>query len=87
MVSADVVIKNKVGLHSRPATCFIQKANEFKCGMWIEKDSKKVNAKSLLGVLSLGVLQGAEIRIIADGSDEADALNAMKALVEANFAD
>ena len=87
MVSADVTIKNKVGLHSRPATCFIQKANEFKCGIWIEKDSKKVNAKSLLGVLSLGVLQGTEIKIIADGSDEDDAIESMKALVESNFSD
>ncbi len=87
MISADVVIKNKVGLHSRPATCFIQKANEFKCGIWIERDSKKVNAKSLLGVLSLGVLQGTEIKIIADGADEEEAMNAMKALVESNFAD
>ncbi len=87
MISAEVVIKNKVGIRSKPATCFVQKANEFKCGMFIEKDSKKVNAKSLLGVLSLGVLQGTEIRIIADGVDEEAAIEAMKTLIESNFAE
>ena len=55
MVTQEVTINNEVGLHARPATFFIQKANEFKSGIWVEKDERRVNAKSLLGVLSLGI--------------------------------
>lgn len=87
MISETVVIQNKVGLHSRPATSFIQKANEYKCSVWIEKNERRVNAKSLLGVLSLGVLQGTEISIIADGPDERDAIDAMVSLVHSDFSD
>ena len=61
MCVKDVVIKNQVGLHARPATFFIQKANEFKSSIWVEKDERKVNAKSLLGVLSLGSVGGPSI--------------------------
>ncbi len=87
MISETVVIQNRVGLHSRPATSFIQKANEYKCSVWIEKNERRVNAKSLLGVLSLGVLQGTEINIIADGADERDAIQAMVALVHSDFSE
>ncbi len=87
MISETVVIQNRVGLHSRPATSFIQKANEYKCSVWIEKNERRVNAKSLLGVLSLGVLQGTEISIIADGPDERDAIDAMVSLVNSDFSD
>ena len=58
MVTQEVTINNEVGLHARPATFFIQKANEFKSGIWVEKDERRVNAKSLLGVLSLGITKG-----------------------------
>ena len=58
MYTQNVTINNEVGLHARPATFFIQKANEFKSGIWLEKDERRVNAKSLLGVLSLGHRQG-----------------------------
>ena len=51
MITKEAVINNQVGLHARPATFFIQKANEFKSSIWIEKDERRVNAKSLLGVL------------------------------------
>ena len=87
MISETVVIQNRVGLHSRPATSFIQKANEYKCSVWIEKNERRVNAKSLLGVLSLGVLQGTEINIIADGVDERDAIQAMVSLVHSDFSE
>ena len=70
MFSKEVVVQNQVGLHARPATFFIQKANEFKSSIWVEKDERKVNAKSLLGVLSLGIVGGTTIKIIVDGSDE-----------------
>ena len=58
MYTQNVMINNEVGLHARPATFFIQKANEFKSGIWVEKDERRVNAKSLLGVLSLGIGKG-----------------------------
>ena len=85
MCVKDVVIQNKVGLHARPATFFIQKANEFKSTVWVEKEERRVNAKSLLGVLSLGIVGGTAIRIIVDGSDEEEALNALVELVESGF--
>lgn len=83
----DVVVKNQVGLHARPATFFIQKANEFKSSIWVEKEERRVNGKSLLGVLSLGIIGGTSIRIIADGSDEELAVNSLVALVESEFAE
>ena len=73
MVVKNVTITNQVGLHARPATFFIQKANEYRCSIWVEKDDRKVNAKSLLGVLSLGIVCGTNINIIADGADEEEA--------------
>ena len=85
MCVKDVVIQNQVGLHARPATFFIQKANEYKSSIWVEKDERKVNAKSLLGVLSLGITKGTSINIIADGSDEEDAVNTLVNLVASNF--
>ena len=65
MYSQEAVVNNQVGLHARPATFFIQKANEFKSSIWVEKDERKVNAKSLLGVLSLGIVKGTPIKLIA----------------------
>lgn len=87
MISKEVTIKNQVGLHARPATFFIQKANEFKSGIWIEKDDRRVNAKSLLGVLSLGITRGTTVSITADGSDEEQALNSLVELIQTNFED
>ena len=87
MVSKTIVVENQVGLHARPATFFIQKSNEFKSSIWIEKEGRKVNAKSLLGVLSLGITKGTQIEIIADGDDEEEAVAALEALIESNFND
>ena len=87
MYVKDVVVQNQVGLHARPATFFIQKANEFKASIWIEKEARRVNAKSLLGILSLGIVGGTQIKIIADGSDEQVAVNALVDLVESGFSD
>ena len=87
MVSGKVTVQNSVGLHARPATFFIQKANEFKSSIWVEKDERRVNAKSLLGVLSLNLVQGAEISIIADGSDDAEAVKTLVELIESNFSE
>ena len=87
MYTQEVTVKNEVGLHARPATYFIQKANKFKCGIWVEKDERRVNAKSLLGVLSLGIVGGTNIRIIADGADEQEAVEGLIALVNSGFAE
>lgn len=82
MFIKNVEVTNKVGLHARPATFFIQKANEFKSTIWVEKDGRRVNAKSLLGVLSLGIAQGTTINVIADGADEELAVNSLVELVQ-----
>ena len=87
MISREVTITNSIGLHARPATFFIQKANGYKSSIWLERGDRKVNAKSLLGVLSLGIIGGTTIKIICDGSDEADAMAGLVALVESGFAD
>ena len=78
MLTKDIVVNNQVGLHARPATFFIQKANEYRCGIWVERDDRRVNAKSLLGVLSLGITKGSTIRLIADGSDEQLAIDELQ---------
>lgn len=87
MLVKDVVVQNQVGLHARPATFFIQKANEFKSSIWVEKEERRVNAKSLLGVLSLGIVGGTTIRIIADGADEEDAVGGLVTLVQSGFSE
>lgn len=81
MLSKSIVVQNQVGIHARTATLFIQKSNEFKSGIWVEKDGRKVNAKSLLGVLSLGITCGAVITITTEGEDEKQAIEALESLV------
>ena len=87
MISRNITIQNNVGLHARPATFFIQKANSYKSSIWVEKDDRRVNAKSLLGVLSLGVTRGMQFTLIADGQDEVEALNGLEELVSTGFGD
>lgn len=87
MYVKDVVVQNQGGLRARPATFFIQKANEFKSSIWVEKDERRVNAKSLLGILSLGIIGGTTIKIIADGEDETTAVEGLIALVDSGFAE
>jgi len=85
MFVQDITVENQVGLHARPATFFIQKANEYKCSIWVEKDERRANAKSLLGVLSLGIVGGTSIRLIADGVDEQEAVEGLVKLIESGF--
>ena len=85
MITKEVVINNQGGLHARPATFFIQKANEFKSSIWVEKEERRVNAKSLLGVLSLGIVKGTTINIIADGADEDAAIATLAELIDSDF--
>lgn len=85
MYTKEVLVQNQVGLYARPATYFIQKANEFKSTIWVEKDERRVNAKSLLGILSLGISGNTSITIIADGEDEKDAVESLVELVNSGF--
>jgi len=85
MISKTIKVTNQVGLHARPATFFIQKANEYKSSIWVEKDERRVNAKSLLGILSLGITKDTDINIIADGPDERSAVDDLVDLVTRDF--
>lgn len=87
MISRDIVITNTSGLHARPATFFIQKANSYSSSVWVEKDERKVNAKSLLGVLSLGIAMGMSVTLIADGPDEDAAISGLVELIESGFSE
>ena len=83
MLTKTITIQIEVGLHTRPATYFIQKANNYKSSVWIENSDRRANAKSLLGVLSLGISKGDTVSIIADGSDEAEAVDGLVDLLMA----
>ena len=85
MKTREVVITNDSGLHARPATFFIQKANCYKCSIYVEKDDRKVNAKSLLGVLSLGIAKGMTVKLSADGQDEEAAIDGLVSLINSGF--
>ena len=87
MFMKETVVNNQVGLHARPATFFIQKANEFKSSVWVEKEERRVNAKSLLGVLSLGIVKGTSINLIADGPDEEAAVTALLEMINSDFSE
>ena len=85
MFTKEATVNNQVVLYARPATFFIQKANEFRSTIMVEKEGRKVNAKSLLGVLSLGITKGTAITISAEGADEEEAVNALCTLIASNF--
>lgn len=82
MYSKEVVVRCESGLHNKQATYFVQKANEYSCSIWVESGSRKMNAKSLLGIMSLGVVTGSTIVLIADGSDAEAAVDALEALLQ-----
>lgn len=86
MTVKEAVVSNSVGLHARPATFFIQKANEYISSIWVEMDDCRVNAKSLLGVLSMGIIQGNTIIISADGPDEKEAIDGLLEVLSAEQA-
>ena len=87
MIQREVTITNNSGLHARPATFFIQKANTYRSSVWVVKDDRKVSAKSLLGVLSIGIAKGMTITIAADGEDEQEAIKGLVELIETGFND
>ncbi len=82
MFNKDVVVKCESGLHNRQATYFVQKANEFESSIWLEYENRKMNAKSLLGIMSLGVVTGATVTLSATGSDAEAAVNALELLLQ-----
>ncbi|MBR3978861.1 MAG: HPr family phosphocarrier protein [Oscillospiraceae bacterium] len=81
MVTKEIVVRCESGLHNKQATYFVQKANEFDCGIWLSIGNRKMNAKSLLGIMSLGVVTGATVELTAEGTGEEDALAAMEELL------
>ena len=87
MTSKEVAVKSSQGLHAKPASVFIQKANTYKCSIWVENGDRRANAKSLLGVLSLGIVKGMTITVIADGPDENEAVDGLIELVNTGFGD
>lgn len=82
MIIKEVVVRCESGLHNRQATYFVQKANEYNCSIWLESDNRKMNAKSLLGIMSLGIITGASVTLSATGPDAEDAINALEALLQ-----
>lgn len=85
MIVKNIIVQNQVGIHARPATFFIQHANKYRSSIWVEKEERRANAKSLLGVLSLGITGDTEIKIIADGQDENEAVEDLCKLVTSGF--
>ena len=82
MVNKEVIVRCESGLHNRQATYFVQKANEFESSIWLESANRKMNAKSLLGIMSLGIVTGATVTLSAQGADEEAAVNALEALLQ-----
>jgi phosphocarrier protein len=85
MQEVTLVVRNKVGLHARPAAVFVQTAKKFKSAIWVAKGAAEVDAKSILKILTLGVNQGTEIKIKTTGEDEEEAIKALQELIETNF--
>ena len=82
MFNKEVIVRCESGLHNKQVTYFVQKANEFKSSIWLESENRRMNAKSLLGIMSLGIVTGAAVTLSADGSDEVDAVNALESMLQ-----
>lgn len=82
MITKEVVVRCESGLHNKQATYFVQKANEFDCNIWLSVDSRKMNAKSLLGIMSLGVVTGVTVTLTAEGADADNAIAALDELLQ-----
>ena len=82
MFNKEIVVCCESGLHNKQATYFVQKANEFESNIWLESGSRKMNAKSLLGIMSLGIVTGSAVTLIADGSDAENAVAALETLLQ-----
>ena len=82
MITKEIVVRCESGLHNKQASYFVQKANEFDCSIWVESGSRKMNAKSLLGIMSLRIVTGATIILSADGTDAEAAMDALEVLLQ-----
>ena len=82
MFSKEVIVRCESGLHNKQVTYFVQKANEFKSSVWLESENRRMNAKSLLGIMSLGIVTGAVVTLSAEGPDAEDAVNALEAMLQ-----
>ena len=82
MFNKEVIVRCESGLHNKQVTYFVQKANEFKSSVWLESENRRMNAKSLLGIMSLGIVTGAVVTLSADGPDAEDAVNALEAMLQ-----
>ena len=82
MFNKEVIVRCESGLHNRQATYFVQKANEFDSSIWLESANRKMNAKSLLGIMSLGIITGVKVTLSAVGPDAEDAVNALELLLQ-----
>ena len=86
MYSKEIIVHCESGLYNKQATYFVQKANDFSCNIWLESENRKMNAKSLLGIMSLSVVTGSVVTISADGTDEVEAVNALEAMLQQDIA-
>ena len=82
MYNKEVVVRCESGLHNKQATYFVQKANEFESSIWVESANRKMNAKSLLGIMSLGIVTGATVTLSAMGADAEAAVDALETLLQ-----
>jgi phosphocarrier protein len=85
MTEQTVTIKNRAGIHARPAALLVQTTKDFKCGIFFEKDNDKINAKSIMGIITLGAAYGVQLKISAEGEDEKEAVDALVKLFESKF--
>ena len=85
MTQETITIENKTGIHAHPATIFVQTATKFNSNIQLQAKGKTIDAKSILMIMSMGLVKGTEVTIIADGPDEAEAVKALKDLIESKF--
>ena len=86
MYSKEIIVRCESGLYNKQATYFVQKANDFTCNIWLESENRKMNAKSLLGIMSLGVVTGSVVTHSADGADEVEAVNTLETMLQQDIA-
>ena len=86
MYSKEIIVRCESGLYNKQATYFVQKANDFSCNIWLESENRKMNAKSLLGIMSLSVVTGSVVTVSADGADEREAVEALEAMLQQDIA-
>ncbi|MFO1486328.1 MAG: HPr family phosphocarrier protein [Verrucomicrobiaceae bacterium] len=86
-IEKELTIRNKMGMHARPAAQFVKRASKYQCDVWVEKDDEPVNGKSIMGLMMLAAGRGEKIKIIADGTDAEAAVADLEELVSSGFGD